>query len=330
MSRRALAAGLLAALLLAACGTAPKPQSIAAPSVPANAEASIFVEPEDGVQPVVAELNGAAKSIDLTMYELTDRPVLSALEAAKRRGVQVRALLEPHPFGAAKINEASFDRLQRAGVAVRWTGPRFKLTHEKAAVIDGREALILTLNLTASAFSRNREYGAIVHEPQDVAEAAAIFNADWDRLPYAPSRPDLVVSPDNARSRLVALIGQAGRQLDLESEEMQDAGLEQALTDAAHRGVSVRVVLSPPDSGPDANAKGVARLRTGGVQVHSMRKPYVHAKIVVADAQTAFLGSENISAQSLDGNRELGLVLNHPAAVARMESTFQQDWDARS
>ena len=329
MSRRALAAGLLAAALLAACGAAPQPRP-AGPSLAANAEASIFVEPEDGVQPVLNELNGAAKSIDLTMYELTDRPVLSALEAAQRRGVQVRALLEPHPFGAATINEGSFDRLQRAGVAVRWTGPRFKLTHEKAAVIDGREALILTLNLTASAFSRNREYGAIVHDPPDVAETAALFNADWERLPYAPARPNLVVSPDNARSRLLALIGQAARQLDLENEEVQDAGLEQALTDAAHRGVSVRLVLSPPDSGPDANARGVQRLRAGGVQVHSMRKPYVHAKIVVADGQTAFLGSENISAQSLDANRELGLFLNQPGALARIESTFQQDWDARS
>jgi cardiolipin synthase A/B len=329
VSRRALAAGLLAAALLAACGAAPQPRP-AGPSLAANAEASIFVEPEDGVQPVLNELNGAAKSIDLTMYELTDRPVLSALEAAQRRGVQVRALLEPHPFGAATINEGSFDRLQRAGVAVRWTGPRFKLTHEKAAVIDGREALILTLNLTASAFSRNREYGAIVHDPPDVAETAALFNADWERLPYAPARPNLVVSPDNARSRLLALIGQAARQLDLENEEVQDAGLEQALTDAAHRGVSVRLVLSPPDSGPDANARGVQRLRAGGVQVHSMRKPYVHAKIVVADGQTAFLGSENISAQSLDANRELGLFLNQPGALARIESTFQQDWDARS
>ncbi|MFI5268406.1 MAG: phosphatidylserine/phosphatidylglycerophosphate/cardiolipin synthase family protein [Chloroflexota bacterium] len=329
MSLRACAAALATSVVLAACGGDAAPQS-PGQQVPANAQATIFVEPEDGAEPLLAELNGASKSIDLTMYLLTDKPVVAALENAQRRGVQVRTLLEQHPFGEGQGNGDTYTRLLRGGVAVRWTGPRFKLTHEKAAVIDGREALILTLNLTASAFSRNREYGAVDRTPEDVSEVASLFNADWNRIAYAPSRPDLVVSPDNARTKLLALIGQAGRQLDVESEEVQDAGLEQALIDAAKRGVSVRVVLSPAQSGPDANAKGVQRLRSGGVQVHAMRKPYVHAKIFVADSQAAFVGSENISSQSLDGNRELGLILSQPGAVARMESTFEQDWNARS
>lgn len=329
MNLRALAAGLAAAALLSGCGGVAPSAAVGAP-VPANTEASIFVEPEDGPQPLLAELNGATRSIDLTMYLLTDRPMMSALEAARRRGVDVRAMLEQHPFGDARGNQAAYDRLQRAGIAVRWTNPRFKLTHEKAAVVDGREALILTLNLTASAFTRNREYGAVVRAPEDVAETDALFNSDWNRTAYAPTRPDLVVSPENARPRLLSLIQQVGRQLDLESEEMKDATLEQALVNAAKRGVSVRVVLSPASTGPDPNAQGVQRLRDGGVQVHFMRKPYVHAKIFVADGQTAFIGSENISAQSLDANRELGLFLNQPSAVSRMEQTFQQDWDARS
>ena len=331
MSSRAFATALALALaaLLVACGSGPAAQT-PGPAVSTNSEAHVFVEPDDGPEPLLGELNSASKSIDLTMYLLTDRPVIAALESAKRRGVQVRTLLEEHPFGGGQGNQSAYARLQRGGVAVRWTGPRFKLTHEKAAVVDGREALILTLNLTASAFSRNREYGAVDRTPEDVTEAASLFNADWNRTAYVPSRPDLVVSPDNSRGKLLTLIRQATRQLDMESEEVRDSGLEQALIDAARRGVDVRVVLSPAQSGPDANAQGVQRLQAGGVHAHSMRKPYVHAKIFVADGQTAFLGSENISSQSLDGNRELGLFLSQPAAVARMESTFEQDWNARS
>jgi phosphatidylserine/phosphatidylglycerophosphate/cardiolipin synthase-like enzyme len=326
---RRIAAALAAAAMLAGCGgTAPA----VAPGLPvaANPEAQVFVEPDDGPEPLLAAFNGAGKSIDLVMYLLTDRQVIGALEQAERRGVRVRALLEQHPFGQGPGNADTFSRLERAGVAVRWTDPRFKLTHEKAAVVDGRDALILTLNLTASAFTRNREYGAVDRSPDDVAEVAGLFNADWNRTAYAPSRLDLVVSPDNARAKLLALIGQAARQLDVESEEVQDAVLEQALIAAARRGVTVRVVLSPAESGPDANTKGVERIKSGGVQVHYMRKPFVHAKIFVADGQTAFLGSENISAQSLDANRELGLFMSNPAAVARIQGTFEQDWNGRS
>src|SRR5581483_11796733 len=125
-----------------------------------RAAAWVCVEPDDGLDPVLNEFNGAVRSIDLVVYELTERQVLAALESAQRRGVQVRVLLEEHPFGAGNINGSAAARLQQAGVQVRWANPRFSLTHEKAAVIDRREALILTLNLTASAFTRNREYGA--------------------------------------------------------------------------------------------------------------------------------------------------------------------------
>jgi cardiolipin synthase A/B len=298
--------------------------------VATNPDAQVFVEPDDGPEPLLAELNGATRSIDLEVYLLTDRPVLSALENAERRGVQVRVLLEQHPVGNGAANNQVSAALQRAGVATRWSNPRFKLTHEKAAVVDGREALILTLNLSASAFTRNREYGIIDRTPEDVAEVAALFNADWDRTSFAPGRPDLVVSPENSRVKLLSLIGQAGGHLELESEELQDQGIEQALMAAAGRGVRVRIVLSPSSSGPDANARGVAAVQSGGVQVHYMRKPYVHAKIVLVDGQTAFAGSENVSRQSLDGNRELGVFLSQPAALSRMMAVFEQDWASHS
>ncbi len=290
----------------------------------------MFVEPDDGLDPVLNEFNGAVRSIDLVVYELTERQVLAALESAQRRGVQVRVLLEEHPFGAGNINGSAAARLQQAGVQVRWANPRFSLTHEKAAVIDRREALILTLNLTASAFTRNREYGAIDRDPEDVAEVQALFDADWNRISYSPVRPALVVSPDNARRRFEAIVGQAAGELDVESEEVQDAGIEQALVASAKRGVHVRLVISPAEGGTDSNAAGLQRLKAGGVDVRYMRKPYVHAKLFVADGRAAFAGSENISRQSLDGNRELGVFLSEPASLSRLQGTFGQDWGSHS
>ena len=324
--RRGALALLAAGLLLAGCGgTVVAP---AGPAVTANSEARIFVEPDDGPEPLLKELQAATASIDVEVYLLTDASIRSTLEQAERRGVRVRVLLEQHPFGETVNNDASYAALQRAGVAARWTNPRFKLTHEKAAVVDGREALILTFNLSVSAFTRNREYGVVVRDPGAVAEVQAIFNADWDRSAYSPTRPDLVVSPDNSRARLMALIAQAGQTLDLESEEIQDQRLEDALVEAHQRGVQVRTVISPAESGSDPNQKGVQRLTAGGVQVHELRKPYIHAKIVIADRQTAFAGSENISGQSLDANRELGLFLSEPASVSRMRATFEADWNS--
>ena len=35
-------------------------------------------------------------------------------------------------------------------------------------------------------------------------------------------------------------------------------------------------------------------------------------------------------ASSLDANRELGMFVSNPAAIERIRSTFEQDWNARS
>jgi len=46
------------------------------------------------------------------------------------------------------------------------------------------------------------------------------------------------------------------------------------------------------------------------------------------DRRWAFVGSENLSPTSLDHNRELGVLIGDPIAIARLEATFVQDWGA--
>ena len=50
--------------------------------------------------------------------------------------------------------------------------------------------------------------------------------------------------------------------------------------------------------------------------------------MMVADGSSAFVGSENISSNSLDNNRELGLIFSDQSIIATLQTTFQQDWSA--
>ena len=52
----------------------------------------------------------------------------------------------------------------------------------------------------------------------------------------------------------------------------------------------------------------------------------MHAKLIVSDSTVAFAGSENFSSTSLDENRELGLMVSDPHALAIFTHTFAQDW----
>ena len=53
---------------------------------------------------------------------------------------------------------------------------------------------------------------------------------------------------------------------------------------------------------------------------------YIHAKVVVADDTTLFLGSQNFSASSLDYNRELGIITTDTSLVRPVYQTVASDF----
>ena len=298
------------------------------PVVVGDIPGTFFIEPDDGVMPIVRAIDGAQRSIDMTMYLLTDREVISALERSAGRGVHTRVLLEEHPVGSGPGNRSIYRQLEQVGIAVKWSNPRFRLTHEKSLVIDDHEAFIMSLNLTYSAVTHNREYGFIDTDPADVQADEAIFQADWNRTTIVPVDPHLVVSPVNARQRLLALIGSARHSLLLEQEELDDQQIEQALIAAAKRGVRVQLILPVLKGEQSSHADAIREVEQGGVSVRGLAVLYLHAKMVLADSRILFIGSENFSTASLNDERELGILLANPDAIQRVEQTFARDWSA--
>ena len=261
------------------------------------------------------------------MYLLADREIIDALRTARGRGVDVRVILEAQPTDGGVGNRPAINDLQTANVNVKTSNPTYRLTHEKAIAVDERVALIATFNQTRAALTANREYGIIDANPDDVAEIVKVFDADWNRVAPTVANPNLVWSPVNACQRLTALIDNAKQTLDIETKEMQDRDMEDHLSAAVQRGVTVRVVMSPPQSGNDANAAGQGRITRGGVQLRLVKTPYVHAKMTLADSARAFVGSQNISTASLDSNRELGILIADSRVIQVLSQTFAPDWN---
>lgn len=295
----------------------------------------VFVEPDAGEHPITDAIASAKKSVWLEIYLLTDRNVMRALEEAANRGVDVRVMLEPHPVGGGASPARTMDQLKAAGAKVETSDPSFALTHEKGMIIDGTTAYIMTSNFSRAALGgssgssgySNREYDIVDTNLQDVQAVSAIFQADWDRTTAQFNDSNLVVSPVNSRNSFTSLIGSAHSTLLIEAEEMNDSAIEQALANAAQHGVKVQVILpSPSGSSGDSNSQGINTIKQGGVQVREDPRLYMHAKIIVVDGQKAFVGSENISTQSLDQNRELGIIVSDGGVLHTLEQTFQQDW----
>lgn len=293
------------------------------PASPGVGTAGVFVEPDDGRAPILDEISAATSSIRLQVYLLSDQEIINALKAADRRGVDVRVMLEDTPYGGAGNQPEVFVELQRAGIDVRWANPAYRFTHIKMLIFDERVAVIMNLNLTRSAFTRNREFGVITTRPGDVQQALAIFEADWNRAPDPPDGP-LVVSPSSSRTELQTLIASATTSLDIYAEVVADRQIVSLLEQAERRGVAIRLLV-PAEEDEDARAV-LFSLMDHGVDVRTVPGLYIHAKVIIVDGRKAFVGSQNFTATSLDQNRELGIILDDPASLRRIRSVFEADF----
>jgi phosphatidylserine/phosphatidylglycerophosphate/cardiolipin synthase-like enzyme len=274
------------------------------------------------------------------MYHLTDRKVVNALLAAGARGVRVRVILDQSSLMVSKYLRP-YRNLLAGGVEVRKSSARFSLTHAKAMIVDGRRAFIMSLNLSGGAASM-RDYGVVTQDPSIAAAVAQVFEADWANAEKGAgdspdvSDPRLVVSPVNSESRLQGLIDSASRELIAAVENLGDPVIQKALIRAARRGVSVRLIVPMCDlnDNPLRNYPFLDGLKQGGVLARVMpypatpQHPYMHAKMMVADGQRAYVGSVNYSENSTRQARELGLLFSEPKLIAVLSSTFAEDWRA--
>lgn len=292
---------------------------------------SLHTYPDPSRNPILEAINGAQTAIDVKIYMLTDPALIDGLIEAGRRGVKVRVILEYHPYGADFSNRKAMNALRQAGIEARWSNPQFKYTHEKSMVVDGSAAWIMTANMSKSARLKNREYLVVDANAEDVGEIQKLFDSDWNRVPYIPGAAAgrLVISPNNSRSQILALIDRAQRSLALGFEVIGDPEIQQALITKAREGVKVQVLIADPSHSPNSQVPQVAReLQEGGCEVQYLKAPYLHAKVIIADNQAVYLGSVNLTTNSLNNNRELGILASQPDVVAGTVRTFGEDWQS--
>jgi cardiolipin synthase A/B len=294
----------------------------------ASAVRTLLVEPEAGLARIYASIAGAKKSIDLEMYELVDSEAENLLAQAAARGVDVRVILDHHLEGSR--NGAAYGYLTSHHVSVTWAPPAFYADHEKAMVIDTDETWVMTLNLTSEYYSNTRDFAVLDTSPLDVHAIVTTFDADFAHKSISPPvGADLVWSPTNASSVLLSMIAAARSSLWVESEELSDVTVVDALVAAARRGVAVHVVMN--DTAEYASAFD-ALVKAGGKVGTYPGDPglYIHAKVIVVDAGTsraeAFLGSENFSRASLQDNRELGLTTRNTSIVHSLAAVLERDY----
>jgi phosphatidylserine/phosphatidylglycerophosphate/cardiolipin synthase-like enzyme len=315
---------------------------------------SLTVLPDDGRELYFQAIEAAKHEIRIEICVLEDPQILEHIQAALRRGVRVRAIVDRGKYGELAAESANLTQyLTAAGGELHLSNPVFPRSFPKIILIDSRLLVYGSACLDETTFTQYRDFAQSTTDRHAVRALRRLFENDWaysatvgheaplfNPTPPIP-RSDLIVSPVNASDQLVRLYQDARRSLDVYTEIVGNPTLEGELVAAAKRGVRVRLIAPATVNGatPEEQAlqdTSLAALAAGGVQVHvsgpdqSAAQPYMHARAAVVDGEIAYLGSISLSPDSSTVNREMGLILRQRAAVRKLGAQFEVDYRSRT
>lgn len=238
--------------------------------------------------------------------------------------------------------------------------------HRKLLVVDGQTAFIGGINISSvySAGSIVRRKGKadrntvawrdthLQIEGPVVAEFQKLFMQTWEKQHGKPLAkkdyfPELKAqgkdivraigsTPDDPYSliylTLLSAIGNAEKQVYVTNAYfVPDPQLLKALTDAAKRGVDVKLILpSHSDSAIvfHAGRAHYAGLLEGGVKIYERGGALLHSKTAVIDGVWSTVGSTNLDWRSFLDNDEVNAVIIGHEFAQQMQAMFANDLKA--
>lgn len=272
----------------------------------------LTIQPEAGIAPLITAIRHAKKSIDIVIFRLDIKAVVEALSAAVARGVTVHALVAHTNRGGEKTLRKLEMQMLESGITVSRSSEEFGRYHGKILIVDERTLHLLAFNLTSLDVTKSRSFGLAITKRDLVQEALRLVCADRDRKPYAPTAKQLIVSPENSRTRLAAFIKGARKQLCIYDVGLTDAMMLRLLNERHKAGVEIRII-------------GKAGR---GCPVPAQKYPgkRLHVRAIFRDGKQAFVGSQSLREQELDKRREVGVLVSNAKVVREMLNIFETDW----
>lgn len=282
------------------------------------------------------------------------RRFLAALEAAARRGVQVRLLYDG--FGSAGLGPACRALRKAGGQAtpffpldpVRRAATINLRNHRKLMVVDGRIGFCGGVNI-GEPFLAWKDLHLRIEGPA-VADLQRIFVEDWyfaarEDLVDAAVFPDEIPRPGGSIVQIVesgpdesvesihrlyfAAIASARRTVWITTPYfVPDRAILVALQTAAMRGVDVKLIVPRASNHRvtfHAGRSYYEELLPSGVRIHEYLPGMLHTKAMIVDGRFATVGSANLDVRSFRLNFELIAVLYDAVQVGELARIFERD-----
>lgn len=122
---------------------------------------------------IVNNIKKSKSTIRIQAYSFTSAPIAQALVDAKKRGVDVKVILDKSQFSAS-YSSSKF--LLNNNIPV-WNDERVTIAHNKVIIIDNKTVITGSFNFTKSAQERNAENVIVITD----SGLAKKYNENWNK-----------------------------------------------------------------------------------------------------------------------------------------------------
>ena len=275
----------------------------------------LIVQPEDGIKPLINAINRAKRSVSIVVFRFDLPELEKALKAACKRGVDVHALVAHTTSKGEKKLRKLESRMLEHGATVARTDDDMVRYHGKLMIIDKKTLFVMGFNYTPLDIRASRSLGIVTRNPANVREVQRLIQTDEDRSEsFHPRKSDLVISPENSRSRLTRFIRKAKRELLIYDSGLTDDKMIAELMARAKAGVKIKILGRLEEKWHGQGLKNR--------KLH-MR---LHIRAMIRDGRRAFIGSQSMRRLELDKRREVGIMVRDVKIVRRLQRIFMADW----
>jgi cardiolipin synthase len=326
-----------------------------------DGEVTTYTFGSDLYDDMLAAIEGAQRQILLETYIWKGDEVglrfKEALERAAARGVEVYCIYDAF---ANLVVSPRFKRfpprikvLRYPVYAAGWRPfdlRRYGRDHRKILVVDDTTGFVGGYNIGSAYATEWRDTHVRITGPAvwDLKRAFADF---WNlnrRRRFRPSERPLLIETASTweptirfhrnvprlwmfpiRAMYLEALNRASRNIWLTTAYfLPDPDFAAALTDAARRGVDVRLLIPAKSNHvvSDWISRGYfSQLLEAGVRLMRYRDAMVHAKTATIDGTWSTVGTANVDRLSLTGNYEINVEIIDPQLARALEDVFRVD-----
>lgn len=284
---------------------------------------SFFRSPGESLTKELASFSATKQNLDVRTYEFTQKDFKTIMKNLAESGVNIRIIVEDKKFkqfqNTLKVVSQEFSWYKNIQLkSDKQMGTEY--VHAKVNLIDSG-FIIQTANLTKSSFASNREHFFQSFDPQVRESLHTLFEKDWngERISMKDIHPNLVVCNINCRGVIEQLLSSAQTSIIIQTQYITDDNIRKILKSKKNLTEFKLLVADTTDNNDLISFFGDTYAR-------KFKQQYNHTKMILIDNKIVLLGSMNLSATSLDKNREIWILLLDTAIINTFTTQFYQDW----